>query len=94
MFMLMLRCGLRVEEVANLTRSAVHIERRLIHVKHGKGGNDRIVFLSNDAQKDLADHMAKRPPGRTDKIFLALRCFMWVDLVCKRETDRVKVAPL
>jgi site-specific recombinase XerD len=70
MFMLMLRCGLRVEEVANLTRSAVHIERRLIHVKHGKGGNDRIVFLSNDAQKDLADHMAKRPTGRTDKIFL------------------------
>ena len=69
-FMLMLRCGLRVEEVANLTLSAVHIERRLVHVRHGKGGKDRIVFLSKDAQKDLSVYMGKRPSSRADKIFL------------------------
>ena len=71
MFMLMLRCGLRIEEVANLTLSAVHIERRVIHVKHGKGGKDRIVFLSKDAQNGhLSVYMRKRPPSRTDKVFL------------------------
>ena len=48
-FKLMLRCGLRVEEVANLTLDAVHFERRFIHVKNGKGGKDRVVFISNDA---------------------------------------------
>ena len=36
-FKLMLRCGLRVHEVAELTRSAVYLKRRSIHIKNGKG---------------------------------------------------------
>jgi site-specific recombinase XerD len=35
-FKLMLRCGLRVEEVANLARDDVYLRRRLIHVKSGR----------------------------------------------------------
>ncbi len=38
MFMLMLRCGLRVQEVAELTVDAVEYGRRQIFVSHGKGG--------------------------------------------------------
>ena len=37
MFMLMLRCGLRVEEVAELTVDAVDYGRRQIFVSNGKG---------------------------------------------------------
>jgi site-specific recombinase XerD len=37
MFMLMLRCGLRVQEVAQLTVDAVEDQRRQIFVFHGKG---------------------------------------------------------
>ena len=38
MFMLMLRCGLRVEEVANLAIGAIDVNRRTILVEDGKGG--------------------------------------------------------
>ena len=37
MFMLMLRCGLRVEEVARLTVDAVDYRKRQVFVAHGKG---------------------------------------------------------
>ena len=45
MFMLMLRSGLRVEEVANLTLGAVDLKGRRILVRQGKGGKDRYVPL-------------------------------------------------
>ena len=38
MFMLMLRCGLRVQEVAQLTVDALEYPRRQIFVFKGKGG--------------------------------------------------------
>ena len=49
-FMLMLRSGLRVEEVAKLTVDAVEYHRRQLFVSNGKGGKDRVVYLSEDAQ--------------------------------------------
>ena len=48
MFMLMLRCGLRVEEVAQLTVDAVEYQRRQIFVSNGKGAKDRVVYVSED----------------------------------------------
>jgi site-specific recombinase XerD len=44
MFMLMLRCGLRVEEVANLTLGALDFKQRKITIIDGKGAKDRIVM--------------------------------------------------
>ena len=49
MFMLMLRCGLRVEEVANLTMGVIDVNRRTILIEDGKGAKDRVVYMSNDA---------------------------------------------
>jgi site-specific recombinase XerD len=69
-FKLMLRCGLRVEEVANLTLDVVYLERRFIHVKNGKGGKDRVVFVSNDACGALAAYLKARPSNKSKKIFL------------------------
>ena len=60
MFMLMLRCGLRVEEVAKLTMDAVDYRRRQLFVANGKGGKDRVVYLSEDAQSALQVYMKKR----------------------------------
>jgi site-specific recombinase XerD len=60
MFMLMLRCGLRVEEVAHLTVDAVEYPRRQIYVRHGKGGKDRIVYLSEDARQALVAYQQRR----------------------------------
>ena len=53
MFMLMLRCGLRVQEVAELTVDAIEYGRKQIFVFHGKGAKDRVVYMSNDARSTL-----------------------------------------
>jgi site-specific recombinase XerD len=60
MFMLMLRCGLRVQEVADLTVDAVEYQRRQIFVSNGKGGKDRIVYMSEDTRSALLAYLAKR----------------------------------
>ena len=60
MFMLMLRCGLRVQEVAELTVDAVEYQRRQIFVFHGKGAKDRVVYMSEDARSALSAYLAKR----------------------------------
>ena len=69
-FMVMLRCGLRVEEVANLTLSALDLPRRQLFVYHGKGAKDRIVYISTDAYQALMKYLKVRPSGRVKRIFL------------------------
>ena len=60
MFMLMLRCGLRVQEVAELTVDAIEYQRRQIFVFHGKGAKDRVVYMSEDARSALLAYLKKR----------------------------------
>jgi site-specific recombinase XerD len=60
MFMLMLRCGLRVEEVSRLTMDVVELSRRRLCVAKGKGGKDRIVYLSDDACSALETYLTHR----------------------------------
>jgi site-specific recombinase XerD len=71
MFMLMLRCGLRVEEVANLTMGVIDVKRRTILIEDGKGAKDRIVYMSNDALQSLAAYLRVRPASKTRKVFLS-----------------------
>ena len=66
----MLRCGLRVEELANLSLEAIYLKRRVIHVKDGKGSKDRVVYLSDDAYEALVKYLRSRSPSRAKKIFL------------------------
>jgi site-specific recombinase XerD len=70
MFKVMLRCGLRVEEVASLALSAIDFKRRKIVVKSGKGGKDRIVYISRDAQDALLAYLRVRPSSRAQKVFV------------------------
>jgi site-specific recombinase XerD len=60
MFMLMLRCGLRVQEVAELTVDTIEYERRQIFVFHGKGAKDRVVYMSEDARSALLAYLEER----------------------------------
>jgi site-specific recombinase XerD len=69
MFMLMLRCGLRVQEVADLTAEAIDPQRKQIFVSKGKGGKDRIVYLSDGARSALFAYLAKRS-AKGKKLFL------------------------
>jgi site-specific recombinase XerD len=69
MFMLMLRCGLRVEEVAHLTVDAVEYRKRQVFVLNGKGAKDRVVYLSDDARSALEAYLQKRS-SKANALFL------------------------
>ena len=70
LFMLMLRCGLRVEEVARLKLAALDLRRRQVFVLQGKGAKDRVVYLSNDAYEALVQYLRMRPASRVKEVFL------------------------
>jgi len=70
MFMLMLRCGLRVEEVARLTADAIEYRSRQLYVFNGKGSKDRVVYLSEDAKSALEEYMQKRRWSKEKRVFL------------------------
>jgi site-specific recombinase XerD len=70
MFMLMLRCGLRVEEVARLTADAIEYRSKQLYVFNGKGSKDRVVYLSEDALSALASYTEKRKWSKEKKVFL------------------------
>ena len=70
LFMLMLRCGLRVDEVANLTFDDIDYHRGQIMVRSGKGAKDRATYFSNDAADALADYLTIRMRTRASEVFL------------------------
>ena len=69
-FKLMLRCGLRVEEVANLSLGDIDLKRRRILVQQGKGGRDRVVYISDDAHDALVAYLKLRAHCRAKQVFL------------------------
>jgi site-specific recombinase XerD len=72
MFLLMLRCGLRIGEVARLLLSDLYLDEpapRLI--VHGKGSRERTVYLSRQAERALCRYLDERPPARSDFVFLS-----------------------
>jgi site-specific recombinase XerD len=70
MFKLMLRCGLRVEEVSNLTLGDIDLKKRRIIVQQGKGGKGRVVYISDDAHVALVAYLKIRSHYRIKKVFL------------------------
>lgn len=69
-FKLMLRCGLRVEEVAKLSLAAVDLKRAQVFVYHGKGAKERVVYLSKDAYQAVLAYLKVRPYSRAKSLFL------------------------
>jgi len=70
MFMLMLRCGLRVNEVAGVSLGHIDLKRRTLLVCNAKGGKERIVYLSDDAREALSAYLEQRASSRAKKLFL------------------------
>ena len=72
MFVLMLRCGLRISEVAELKLTDLFLHEtppRL--VVHGKGSKERAVYLSPQAERILRAHLASRTAVASDFVFLS-----------------------
>jgi site-specific recombinase XerD len=69
-FMLMLRCGLRVEEVAHLRLQDLDLTQRRVLVCRGKGNKDRVVYISHDADRALRGYLKSRSSSKVQEIFL------------------------
>jgi site-specific recombinase XerD len=63
LFVLMLRCGLRVSEVARLKLGDIDWAQQAVLVEQGKGRKDRRVYLSADAVASLRACLQQRPHG-------------------------------
>jgi site-specific recombinase XerD len=63
LFLLMLRCGLRVSEVARLKLRDIDWAQQAVLVEQGKGRQDRRVYLSADAVASLRACLQQRPRG-------------------------------
>jgi site-specific recombinase XerD len=59
--LLMLRCGLRVSEVARLKRADLDWEQQALRVNQGKGRKDRVVYVAADALAALRTCLALHP---------------------------------
>jgi len=60
LFLLMLRCGLRVSEVARLPVTALDFTQHTVRITHGKGGIERVVYSSVDVEHSLREWLALR----------------------------------
>ncbi|MEA1977278.1 MAG: tyrosine-type recombinase/integrase [Chloroflexota bacterium] len=72
MFTLMLRCGLRISEVADLRLNDLYLDEpkpRLM--AHGKHSKDRTAYLSPQAERCLRLYLAQRPHCTSDYVFLS-----------------------
>lgn len=67
---LILRAGLRVEEVVNLELDDLDLPRQRLVVRGGKGGKDRRVYLSEDAVTALEAYLHHRADARCSRFFL------------------------
>jgi len=72
MFILMLRCGLRISEVANLKMADLYLKEKPPRlVAGGKGAKERAVYLSPQAKRALAAYLLERPKVFSNFVFLS-----------------------
>jgi site-specific recombinase XerD len=75
MFLLMLRCGLRVQEVHNLSLGDLYLQPALPSLPRlwvrGKNGSQRVGYLSSQALAALGEWLAIRPIVEDQAVFLS-----------------------
>src|ERR671932_2825917 len=64
LFLVMLRCGLRVSEVAQLKLEQIDWEQQALHIVQGKGRKDRRVYMSPDALASVHRCLEHHPGAR------------------------------
>lgn len=72
MFLLMLRCGLRIGEVAGMQMADLFLGEEYPRlVVRGKGSRERGVYLSRQAELALQEYLAERPACKSEFVFLS-----------------------
>jgi len=63
LFLLMLRCGLRVSEACSLTWNDIDLQGSSIRINNGKGQVDRVVYVAPDLEKALQLWQTRTTPS-------------------------------
>jgi site-specific recombinase XerD len=72
MFLLMLRCGLRIAEVANLQVRDLFLEEARPRLRvFGKNSKERTVYLSPQVYDALQAYLSERPSALSPHVFLS-----------------------
>jgi site-specific recombinase XerD len=72
MFLLMLRCGLRIAEVASLQLADLYLDEPFPRILvQGKGSRERGVYLSPQAERALRAYLLERPRVASEFVFLS-----------------------
>src|SRR5512145_1553984 len=72
MFTIMLRCGLRIGEVAAIRLADLYLdEPKARLLVRGKGSRERSVYLSPQAKHNVQAYLAQRPATASDFLFLS-----------------------
>ena len=88
-------CGLRCGEVRNLRIGDIDLERRMLHVRQGKGNKDRIVPLGNMLQRGITTYIDTQRPqvflfeGNDGQAF-SQRGAQWVMSQALKKTSIIK----
>lgn len=57
---LFLSSGIRCEELCNLKLTDIDIAKKTVHVRNGKGGKDRVTFMSDVAAEHISKYLSNR----------------------------------
>lgn len=72
MFTLMLRCGLRIAEVAALQLADLYLDEDFPRLLvRGKGSQERTAYLSMQAERALREYLLIRPGATSEYVFLS-----------------------
>ena len=64
LFLVMLRCGLRVSEVADRKLEQIDWEQQAVHIVQGKGRKDRRVYMAPEAVTSVQQCLEQHPGAR------------------------------
>ncbi len=64
--------GLRASECANVRLSDITWDKRAVHVRHGKGDKERIVYFNAEAEVSLKEYLKSRSDD-TDGLFVSVK---------------------
>ena len=90
MFILMLRCGLRLGELEELRLEDLDLAGRKLSVRNGKGMKDRTVYLTDTTAHALSAYLSVRGVGPSDHVFLYRNEALKKDLARSRIKDAGK----
>jgi site-specific recombinase XerD len=73
LLLLLIESGMRRIELASLSVNDVHLQDRIIEIRHGKGGKSRYAAFGDQTALALSRWLRMRPEGDSEALFTSCR---------------------